>query len=806
MNKKLYNMMDWAAIEEVVYGECSRPDRILGARSKGLQTLVQAFFPGAEHVSLYITGKEGSRGKTVKEEVPMEMADPAGFFAALLPGPDRRDYIYHVEYAIQEEGKKKKKELKSAEYPELYGFGRILTEAEETRFSTGAEVKAYNYMGAHKKTLRGTRGVVFRVWAPDAVRVSLVGDHNDWDGLKQPMNRLGDSGIYELFVPGLEEGARYAYEVLMKGGVSIVKADPYSFRQETSSSAESLVASPSHKWKDERWMESRKKTDLKKSFFNLYTLPLDRLPGSFLKDKKAVSALADYVAGMGYTHVELLPVMEYPNDSDAGYHPLLFFAASARFGAPEDYMAFVDAMHLKGVGVILSWAPGDFSNLEYGLGSFDGSTLYEYPDPRQGVDPRTGELIFDLGRSQVREYLFSALNYWAETYHIDGFTTLDTASMLYLDYYRAPGEWVPNIYGGVENLEAISFLKEMNTLLHRQKSGLISIAAQAGAFPKVSEDGDAGLGFDLVTDTECTRELLDYLSRDPIVRRAFHQELTASMVYQYCEDYLLPVGLSNLNFRQGGLRMRMHGEETEQWKSLKLLYAYLCFHVGKCSNFLGQEYGELASYEDMEEGLPFEKKELQAEVFRAYMKSLYALCRKESAFCACDKEEDGFVWLLEEAADENVLAYLRQDRAKSKSFVCVFNFANSEHSKYHIPVEKEGKYKLIFSSDNGGLTDGATIAARKKKTAGRELCLRTSLSPLSVSVWQYIPFTAEESAEIRRREEERIRRRKEEESARKRLGEERARLRRNLKDELAKKIAEAEAAIAAGSEVKKKKK
>ena len=804
MNKKLYDLMDWAAIEELVYGECDRPDEILGPHNKGRQTLVQAFFPGAEKVSLYINGS-GVKAKSVKEEIVMEMADEAGFFAVLIAGNNRKDYRYHVEYATEDtDGKKKKKNVRAVDRDEIYGRGKLLSEAEETRFISGAENRAYTYMGAHKKSIGNLRGVVFRVWAPDAVRVSVTGGFNNWDPMVNPMNRLRDSGIFELFIPGIEENEEYAFDVLMKGGVNVRKADPYSVWQRTSETAESIVSTFSYKWKDDKWMDGRKKFIPAQAYVNIYTMALQRMPEGFLKDKKAVTEMADYVAGMGYSHVELLPVMSYPGDADAGYHPSLLMAPDRRFGDPEDYMAFVDCMHSKGVGVILQWAPGDFSNVSFGPGAFDGNAVYEYADPRKGVEPRTGMLKFDMGRAQVRTYLLSAVNSWAENYHIDGFNTLDLASMLYLDYYRNPGEWIPNIYGGVENLEAISFFKEMNATMHKAKSGLMSIASGAACFPKVTEISDEGLGFDLVADADCIRELIDYLSRDPIVRRNYHQALTGSMLYQYCEHYLLPVGQANVNFRQGGIRQRMYGDPAQQWKGLKLLYAYQALHTGKCSIFSGQEYGENASFEDMPDALPAEKKELEAEVLRAYIKSLNALCSKETALYASDDEEDNFVWLKEQGAEDNVLAFIRQD--KKRSFICVFNFANAEREKYFIGVDREGKYKEIFSSECGGACEGSTVAARKGKTDGWQYNIRLQLPALCVKIFRYVPFSAEEKAEIKRREEERERKRREEEALRKKLREERMRLRHSLKDELAKKIAAAEEAIANGSEQKGKKK
>ena len=785
MNKKLYSLMDWAAIEEVVYGECDHPGKFLGAKNSGRQTLVQAFFPGAAAATLYIDAADSGKGKTVKEEVPMEMADEAGFFAALLPGTNRTDYRYHVTYPVPSEGKKKK-ETVSRDIRELYNTGVLLTDAEEKRFSSGAERKAYEYMGCHKKTVAGVRGCVFRVWAPEARRVSVIGAFNSWNGLENPMNRLEESGIFELFIPGIEEGELYSYEVLMKGGNLVKKADPYSFYQQTAPECNSVVTqAANYKWGDSAWMD-KKKDDLHKSPMSIYTLPVSRLGNGLPGNKTEASALASYIKNMGYTHVELLPLMEYPDDADEGYHTAFFFAVTSRFGKPRDYMSLIDAFHKAGLGVLLEWTPADFSNVSYGLGGFDGTALYEYADPRRGRDPRTGQLMFDFSRPEVWTYLLSALNFWHEVYHIDGFNTLELSAILYLDYYRKPGEWVTNLYGSVEHLEAISFFREMNTMLHKEK--VLSITSMRGEFANVTGDDNGGLGFDYVTDYHFTGELIDYLSRDPISRRSFHNQLTNSSVYQYCEHYIMPLGQVNINFGQGGLYERMFGNESEKWANLKLFFGMQMLHTGKKSVIAGQEYADRAAFEQLDLSNVTEKAELSTEVFRAYIKALNAFYAKYPALYAGDDDAEGFEWLLEDAAEDNVLAFARKD---AKAYLlCVFNFANKEYEKYEIRVPEDGKYRMVFSSVLSGPADGPTAAARE----GDQRHVKLTLAPLSMQIYQYIPYSGEEKAEIDRRRKEREKKLREEEKARKKLHEERSRIRAELKEELDKRLAAAEKA------------
>ncbi|MCR5209904.1 MAG: 1,4-alpha-glucan branching enzyme [Lachnospiraceae bacterium] len=802
MNKKLYNLMDWAKIEEVVYGECDKPSDFLGSHNYGRQSLVQCFFPGAESVTVYIEDQKALKGRTVKDEVKMEQADEAGFFAVLLPGTDRTDYRYHVTYPADEENNKTVEDVR-----DIYNFGRILSEEDEDRFISGGERKAYEYMGAHKKTVKGVRGTVFRVWAPDAVRVSVCGDFNSWKGLGMPMNRLERSGIFELFIPGIETGEKYKYEIVMRGGSKTFKADPYSFRQELRPDSASVVCNiATHKWDDSGWMEMRKKD---KRPINIYEVPLSSCASTetgFIRISELAPSLAKYVKNMGYTHVSLMPFTEYPDDDSNGFHPSLLFAPTSRFGSSEDYMTFVDTMHAEGIGVIMQWAASDFSNAEYGLGGFDGTSLYENPDPRRGMDPRTGMFLFDAGRYEVKEYLLSALNFFADFYHIDGFTFTEVTGTLYLDYYRKPGEWEANIYGGVENLEYVSFYKEANKMLHSAYPGMITIAEESSGYSTVTGEGDDSLGFDYKSDSNFINEIAHYLSKDPIERKHYHKELTDSTLYQYCENYILPVSRMHLDFRQGGLFSRMNGDDDMKWENLKLLFAYQAFHVGKMSVFMGQEAGSPVSFEGVGR-IDITAHTEKQQYFKNFIKELNHFYAAHPALSE-DSTEEGFSWISENSAEDNVLSFVR--KSGKDVLLIAFNFANAEYKCYELGVPADGKYKEIFCSsgvDFGGVDDANEnlLLAKDEKACGRDESVTVRLKPLSVSVFAYIPYTKEEQAIIEKRKAERIRIRKELQDKKRKMTDARVKIRADLKAELQIKIAEAEDKIASGSEIKRRK-
>ncbi|MCR4585955.1 MAG: 1,4-alpha-glucan branching enzyme [Lachnospiraceae bacterium] len=806
MNKKLYDLMDWARIEEVVYGECDHPADFLGPHRAGASTLIQAFFPGAEGVLILVEGKENVRGKKVKQEISMELADEAGFFAALVSGRNEK-YSYLVSYPQKAESGKKKKagsdSLITVEKKDPYAFKRILKAEEEERFLSGCDERAYGYMGSHKATVDGVRGCVFRVWAPAAVRVSVLGAFNDNNGLENPMNRLDDSGIFELFVPGVEEGEEYRYEILTREG-AVIKKDPYALCAGADGS-DKAAYTPFHEWKDEKWMAARKKGFWDKKPLNIYEFH----PGS-LKDKTGagLKKFAAYVKKLGYTHVMMMPQMSA--EESLGYHPLQLFESAFDNGEPEKLMTFVDTLHNENLGVIMEWASGDFSNKAEGLGCFDGTGLYEYPDFKRGVDPRTGKYIFNFGRAGVKNYLFSALEYWMETFHLDGLCTLDMDSMLYLDYYRGYGEWVPNIFGGVEHLEAIEFIKEMNRKLHAKKSGLILIASQAGASGQITGDGREELGFDLTTDNNCIRELEEYLASDPIMRAGIHEKLTESMLYQYCENYLLGIMHERFSFDQPGLIEKMWGDSEKKAADLKLLYTYLALHVGRTVNFMGQEYGEKRSFEPSGNIDVLSEKNDEEQKLLEFTGALNRLISSHPSLYSFEDKDEGFEWIRENAANDNVLAFMRAGKSGDE-LLAVFNFADAPRDDYRLGVPMEGKFEEIFATDTeafGGARKGTADMSitRYEKNDGRDFSVKLSLAPLSAHIYRFVPYTKEETEAIEKRRIEIEKRRKQAEQMRRELNEKRGKIRRDIRKELEEKIRNAEMAIASGSEKKNGKK
>ena len=466
MDNKLYEMMDWAAVEGIVYSEEDHPHDILGAHVTEEGILIQTFLPTAKSVTVVL--------KDSKKEYPMDLEDEEGFFAALLPGKRIPKYHYHVDFGEEADGKEN-----IVEYEDPYRFAPQITEKETKKFNAGICYDIYEKLGSHPMTVNGVEGVLFAVWAPNAMRVSVVGDFNLWDGRRLPMRRLWDSGIFEIFIPGVREGENYKFELKLKGGLTYLKADPYAFGQQLRPDTASVVRNiDGFAWEDEAWILAREKSCPEKEPMSVYEMYL----GSFAKPedgrryynyREFAPKVISYVKEMGYTHVELMPVMEHPLDGSWGYQVIGYYAPTARYGTPQDFMYFVNELHKAGIGVILDWVPAHFPRDAYGLSGFDGTCLYEHKDPRQGAHPHWGTLIYNYGRPQVSNYLIANALYWIEQFHADGIRMDAVASMLYLDYGKEAGQWVPNQYGDNKNLEAIEFFKHINTLVLGRNPGAV---------------------------------------------------------------------------------------------------------------------------------------------------------------------------------------------------------------------------------------------------------------------------------------------------------------------------------------------
>ncbi len=759
MNKKLYKLMNWPEIEEIVYSESDDPHKILGAHVTGNSVLVQTFQPGARSVRLQLS--EGDKS------YKMEMADEEGFFAVLIPGKKIPDYEYIVE---AQDGSLRK-------VHDAYNDPPQIAKEDADQFNAGIHYTVYEKLGAHPMQIGTVSGVLFAVWAPNAVRVSVVGDFNAWDGRAHQMRRLWDSGIFELFVPDVKEGECYKYEIKAKGGLTYLKADPYAFGQQLRPDSASVVREiGSFKWEDGKWMKGRAARQSDGEPMNVYEIYL----GSFAKPddgreyynyRELAPMIIDYVKKMHYTHIELMPVMEHPLDASWGYQVIGYYAPTARYGTAEDFMFFMNEMHKAGIGVILDWVPAHFPRDTYGLSGFDGTCLYEHQDPRQGFHPHWGTLIYNYGRPEVRNYLIANALYWVERYHADGIRIDAVASMLYLDYGKNDGEWIANIYGGNENLEAVEFIRHLNSIMKKRNKGVLMIAEESTAWPKVTGDvEDDGLGFDLKWNMGFMNDYLGYIRTDPYFRSGRHNDLTFSMIYAYSEKFMLVFSHDEVVHGKGTLIGKMPGERREQFANMRLTYAYHMTHPGKKLLFMGQDIGE---YDEFYEGRAVEW-ELLEVADHAKLNRLVADLNKlyvsSPALYTKDDSWEGFEWINCITPNACMLSYMRKSDKVEETLVMVANFANVKQ-KFRVGVPYDGKYREILNTDariygGGGAVNKEVCDTIETEWDGKPYAIDMVSAPLSVSIFSYTPYTAEEKAERDRIRAEQIRKAKEEEERR----------------------------------------
>ena len=619
MDEKLYKMMDWAGVEAIVYSEEDHPHDLLGPHLTEEGVMIQVFVPGAKEVSVKIKGG--------KKTYPMDLEDEAGFFSVLIPGKRIPSYTYVVTF---ENGAEQ-------EYADPYSFAPQITEKDTKKFNAGICYNIYEKLGAHPMTIHGVEGVYFAVWAPNAMRVSVVGDFNMWDGRRHMMRRLWDSGIFEIFIPGLEPGTLYKYELKAKGGLTYLKADPYANAAELRPNTASIVTDlTKFEWTDQKWLEERKKADTKEAPMYVYEMHLGswRRPQdgrSFYNYRELAPMVADYIKEMGYTHVELMPVMEHPLDESWGYQVTGYYAPTARYGTPEDFMYFMDYMHNQGIGVILDWVPAHFPRDTHGLAAFDGTCLYEHLDPRKGTHPHWGTLIYNYGRPEVKNFLIANALFWKNVYHADGIRMDAVASMLYLDYGKNDGEWVANIYGGNENLEAVEFLKHLNSIFKKDKDGALLIAEESSAWPKITTPVEEdGLGFDYKWNMGWMNDFLGYMQLDPIFRSHHHGELTFSMIYAYSENFILTLSHDEVVHGKGSMIGKMPGKKKMKFANLRAAYGFMAAHPGKKLLFMGQDFAQFSEWNDEGE-LDWESlEEKEHQQLQNYLKALIAFYKEHA--------------------------------------------------------------------------------------------------------------------------------------------------------------------------------
>ncbi len=612
-------------------------------------------------------------------------------------------------------------------------------------FNEGTHRKLWTMLGAHLRTVEGDEGTAFVVWAPNADRVSVVGDWCNWDGRQFPMRRLGASGLWELFIPGVEANALYKFEIRTREGLLRLKSDPVGLKMQAAPETASIVVREgAYAWKDDAWMTSRTSRNLMRAPVHIYEVHLGswaRVPedgNRSLSYREIAPKLAEYVHRMGFTHVELLPVMEHPFYGSWGYQITGYFAPTSRYGTPDDLRYLIDTLHEAGIGVLLDWVPAHFPKDDNALRRFDGTALYEHEDPRLGEHPDWGTLIFNYGRREVRNYLVNNALYWLNEFHMDGLRVDAVASMLYLDYSREHGQWVPNKYGGRENLEAIDFLREMNAIVHEHAPGCITIAEDSTAWPGVTRPiHDGGLGFSFKWNMGWMHDTLEYFEREPIYRR-FHQDLlTFAMIYEHSENFIMPLSHDEMVHLKGSLYGKMPGDHWQKLANLRALLAYQVTRPGKSLMFMGSELAQPGEW-NHDQSLPWHLAETPDHGgFMRFVAALGLLYREHSAFWELDEEARGFEWIDVADKDNSVLSYLR--RSHEGLAIVVLNLTPNPHDRYRIGVPDHCGYDVVLSSDApewGGSGYGAVASVHADDIPyhARRYSVEITLPPLSATV------------------------------------------------------------------------
>ena len=572
---------------------------------------------------------------------------------------------------------------------------RFITEFDQYLFGQGTHYDLYNKLGAHPMTVDGEEGVYFAVWAPNAEAVSLVGNFNEWDENATPMERLEPLGIYEIFLPGMKIGDIYKYCVTTKAGYTILKADPYGFQAELRPNNASVIADISDfKWQDSRWMKKREKFDDKKDPMFVYEVH----PGSWKKHEQTeedvdgfynyremAHELAKYVKDMGYTHVELMGIAEHPFDGSWGYQVTNYFAPTSRHGSPEDFQYFINYLHQQNIGVILDWVPAHFPRDAFGLAEFDGTCLYEYADPRKGEHPDWGTKVFDYGKTEVRNFLICNALFWLEKYHVDGLRVDAVASMLYLDYGREDGQWVPNIYGGNENLEAIEFFKHLNTIVKKRNPGIVMIAEESTAWPKVTDKAEyGGLDFSLKWNMGWMHDFLEYMKLDPYFRKYNHTKMNFAMVYAYSENYMLVLSHDEVVHLKCSMIEKMPGSYEEKFKNLMAGYAFMTGHPGKKLLFMGQDFGQHREWSEERELDWFLLEKEPNHQLQLFVKELLHLYKSNKCLYEYDCWPEGFEWINADDGDRSIFSFVRHSASGKNNMLFVINFTPVERPDYRV--------------------------------------------------------------------------------------------------------------------------
>ena len=621
----------------------------------------------------------------------------------------------------------------------------FMTELDTYLFGQGTHYEIYNKMGAHLAVKNGKEGVYFVVWAPKAKEVYVVGDFNDWRAYGYDMKPVSDGGVYELFVEGARAGQCYKFLIISQDGEALYKADPYAnaaqLRPETASVITDLTG---FKWTDDKWVENKKKEDHLSSAMSIYECHIgswrkqkDGTKDGYMNYRDIAHELAEYVSDMGYTHVELMGIAEYPFDGSWGYQVTGYYAPTARYGTPKDFMYFVDYMHKKGIGVILDWVPAHFPKDAHGLANFDGSCVYEYADPRKGEHPDWGTKVFDYSKNEVSNFLIANGMYWVDKFHVDGLRVDAVASMLYLDYGRTEGNWVPNKYGGNGNLEAMSFLKHFNSMMKKRFPQAVTIAEESTAWPNVSGDPDNGdcLGFTFKWNMGCMHDFTEYMKLDPYFRKFNHGKLTFSLMYAYSENFILVLSHDEVVHLKCSMLGKMPGDKDDKFSNLKLAYAYMCGHPGKKLLFMGQEFGQWNEWSEERELDWYLLDDESHKQMKDFTKKCMLLYKNYRCLYETDYRPEGFRWINANDKDNSVYSFIRISPDNNKHLLFVLSFTPVERNKFRIGAPLKGKYKLVLGSNED--IQKKTLTAVKGDCDGYKQSLLIDLPAYGIAVYEF---------------------------------------------------------------------
>ena len=736
MNKRLEDWVNWILYDELKNGVINAPKHLLGNHVYGDGQVITVYRPYAEKVCVVSpTGKNREEMECLAE----------GFYGFYSAKKKYKGTKYRIETTYQDGT--------TVVTADAYAFDSQITEFDTYLFAEGKHYDVYEKFGAHPMTIDGVKGTYFAVWAPHARRVSVVGDFNMWDGALNPMQMVQTSGIYELFIPDVAPGAVYKYQILTRDGEILYKADPYGNQCQVRPDNANVVADlTGYKWKDTDWIENRRQqtreTELKKPMaiyechLGSWKKKIEDSDFGFYTYRELAKMLCDYVKKMGYTHVELMGIAEYPFDGSWGYQVTNYYAPTSRYGSPEDFMYFVDHMHENGIGVILDWVPAHFPRDAHGLGRFDGMPLYEHPDPRRGEHPDWGTYIFDFGRNEVSNFLTANALFWVEKFHVDALRVDAVASMLYLDYGKQDGQWLPNKDGGNENYDAIELLRKINTVMEERNPGAFLIAEESTAWAGVTAPASMkGLGFLYKWNMGWMNDFLEYMKMDPYFRSFNHNRLTFSLSYTYAENYVLVISHDEVVHLKCSMLNKMPGVEMDKFANLRTAYGFMYGHPGKKLLFMGQEFGQLREWS---EARSLDWFLLDQPLHKKMQKWVADLNHMYTTYDACyynDNNQMGFEWTKVDDANTSIIAFVRRGKTVKDQLLFVCNFVPVERKDYWIGVPCLTEYEEIINSDakiyGGSGTKNGKVKAFEEKCDRMPYAISIDIAPLSMMVFKY---------------------------------------------------------------------